>query len=55
MPPSARRVPLQMMDVAPNSTGGFGDVVKAAQVFLRNDLPKISNGRTAQHPNRHPK
>ncbi|MEZ2696598.1 hypothetical protein [Hafnia alvei] len=40
------RAPLQMMGVVPNSTSGFGDIVKAAQFFVRNELPKTSNGRT---------
>ncbi|TBL82188.1 phage portal protein [Hafnia alvei] len=35
---SAHRVPPQMMGVLPNNTGGFGDVVKASQVFVRNEL-----------------
>ena len=35
---SAHRVPPQMMGIIPDNTGGFGDVVKAAQVFVRNEL-----------------
>lgn len=35
---SAHRVPPQMMGVLPNNNGGFGDVVKASQVFVRNEL-----------------
>ena len=35
---SAHRVPPQLMGMMPNNTGGFGDVVKAAQVFVRNEL-----------------
>lgn len=35
---SAHRVPPQMMGIIPNNTGGFGDVEKAAQVFVRNEL-----------------
>ncbi|HFZ1932861.1 phage portal protein [Serratia marcescens] len=35
---SAHRVPPQMMGIIPNNTGGFGDVAKAAQVFVRNEL-----------------
>lgn len=31
-------MPPQMMGVLPNNTGGFADVVKAAQVFVRNEL-----------------
>ncbi len=38
---SAHRVPPQMMGVLPNNTGGFGDVVKAAQVFVRNELTPL--------------
>ncbi|SUW65439.1 phage portal protein, PBSX family [Buttiauxella agrestis] len=38
---SAHRVPPQMMGVIPNNTGGFGDVVKAAQVFVRNELTPL--------------
>ena len=38
---SAHRVPPQMMGVVPNNTGGFGDVVKAAQVFVRNELTPL--------------
>jgi len=30
-----------MMGVIPNNTGGFGDVVKAAQVFVRNELTPL--------------
>ena len=30
-----------MMGVVPNNTGGFGDVVKAAQVFVRNELTPL--------------
>lgn len=38
---NAHRVPPQMMGMMPNSTGGFGDVVKAAQVFVRNELSPL--------------
>lgn len=34
----AHRVPLQMMGIIPDSTGGFGD---AAQVFVRNELSPL--------------
>jgi capsid portal protein len=27
-----------MMGIIPNNTGGFGDVEKASQVFVRNEL-----------------
>lgn len=35
---SAHRVPPQMMGIIPDNSGGFGDAVKAAQVFVRNEL-----------------
>ncbi len=35
---SAHRVPPQMMGVIPDNAGGFGDAVKASQVFVRNEL-----------------
>lgn len=35
---AAHRVPPQMMGIIPNNTGGFGDVGKASQVFVRNEL-----------------
>lgn len=35
---SAHRVPPQMMGIIPEGNGGFGNVVKAAQVFVRNEL-----------------
>lgn len=35
---SSHRVPPQMMGVIPDNTGGFGDVMEAAQVFVRNKL-----------------
>lgn len=41
---AAHRVPPQMMGIMPNNVGGFGDVEKAANVFVRNELlplPKI--------------
>ncbi len=38
---SAHRVPPQMMGIMPNNTGGFGDVVKAAEVFVRNELTPL--------------
>lgn len=38
---SAHRVPPQMMGMMPNNTGGFGDVVKAAEVFVRNELTPL--------------
>lgn len=38
---SAHRVPPQMMGVMPNNTSGFGDVLKASQVFVRNELSPL--------------
>ncbi|WP_413722733.1 phage portal protein [Sodalis sp. RH24] len=35
---SAHRVPPQMMGIIPDNAGGFGDVEKASQVFVRNEL-----------------
>lgn len=38
---SAHRMPPQMMGIIPDNTGGFGDAVKAAQVFVRNELTSL--------------
>ncbi|BDA13541.1 phage portal protein [Aeromonas caviae] len=38
---ASHRVPPQLMGVMPNSTGGFGDVTKAAQVFDINEIDSI--------------
>jgi len=38
---SAHRVPPQMMGIIPDNAGGFGDVQKAAQVFVRNELTPL--------------
>lgn len=38
---STHRVPPQMMGIIPNNTGGFGDVEKASQVFVRNELSPL--------------
>jgi PBSX family phage portal protein len=35
---AAHRVPPQLMGILPTNTGGFGDVEKAARVFVRNEL-----------------
>lgn len=35
---AAHRVPPQMMGIIPQNTAGFGDVEKAAKVFVRNEL-----------------
>lgn len=34
---AAHRVPPQMMVIMPNNVGGFGDVEKAANGFVRNE------------------
>ncbi len=34
---AAHRVPLQMLGIIPNNTGGFGDVEKASRVFVHNE------------------
>ncbi len=38
---SAHRVPPQMMGIIPDNAGGFGDVQKAAEVFVRNELTPL--------------
>lgn len=38
---AAHRVPPQMMGIMPNNVGGFGDVEKAAKVFVMNELLPI--------------
>ncbi|HEF8786425.1 TPA: capsid portal protein, partial [Providencia alcalifaciens] len=35
---AAHRVPPQIMGIIPENVGGFGDVEKAAKVFVRNEL-----------------
>jgi len=35
---AAHRVPPQLLGIVPNATSGFGDVIKAAQVFAANEL-----------------
>ena len=40
---SAHRVPPQMMGILPENSGGFGDVEKAAKVFVRNELHSLQN------------
>ncbi|GLZ92004.1 phage portal protein [Klebsiella quasipneumoniae] len=35
---AAHRVPPQMMGIMPSNVGGFGDIEKAANVFVRNEL-----------------
>ena len=38
---SPHRVPPQMMGIIPDNTGGFGDAVKVAQVFVSNELTPL--------------
>lgn len=38
---AAHRVPPQMMGIMPSNVGGFGDVEKAARVFVRNELQPL--------------
>lgn len=38
---AAHRVPPQLMGIIPTNTGGFGDVEKAARVFVRNELTPL--------------
>ncbi len=35
---AVHRVPPQLMGIIPNNTGGFGDIEKASNVFVRNEL-----------------
>lgn len=44
---AAHRVPPQLMGIIPTNTGGFGDVEKAARVFVRNELTPLQ-GRIAE-------
>ncbi|MFK3810850.1 Presumed portal vertex protein, partial [Escherichia coli] len=43
---AAHRVPPQMMGIMPNNVGGFGDVEKAANVFVRNELSPLQKRLT---------
>ncbi|WP_414502674.1 phage portal protein [Zymobacter sp. IVIA_5232.4 C2] len=38
---AAHRVPPQLMGIIPNNTGGFGDIEKAAAVFVANELEPL--------------
>src|SRR5690606_27280040 len=38
---AGHRIPPQLMGILPNNTGGFGDVVKASQVFVINELEPL--------------
>ena len=41
---ATHRVPPQLMGVMPNSTGGFGNVTEAAQVFDVNEIDSLKAG-----------
>ncbi|EPC02403.1 portal protein [Litchfieldella anticariensis FP35 = DSM 16096] len=38
---AGHRIPPQLMGIIPNNTGGFGDVEKAARVFVTNELEPV--------------
>ena len=38
---AGHRIPPQLMGIVPNNTGGFGDVEKAAKVFVTNELEPV--------------
>jgi capsid portal protein len=38
---AGHRIPPQLMGIIPNNTGGFGDVEKAAKVFVTNELEPV--------------
>jgi capsid portal protein len=40
---AAHRVPPQLMGIVPANTGGFGDTLKAAQVFAANELEPLQS------------
>ncbi|MEQ5732016.1 capsid portal protein, partial [Providencia alcalifaciens] len=40
---AAHRVPPQIMGIIPENVGGFGDVEKAAKVFVRNELMPLQS------------
>lgn len=40
---AAHRVPPQLMGIIPNNTAGFGDAVKAAEVFARNEIQPLQS------------
>lgn len=40
---AAHRVPPQLLGIVPNATSGFGDVIKAAQVFATNELKPLQS------------
>lgn len=47
---AAHRVPPQMMGIMPNNVGGFGDVEKAANVFVKNELLPLQKKFLALNP-----
>lgn len=40
---AGHRVPPQLMGIIPNNTGGFGDIEKAARVFVANELDPLQS------------
>lgn len=40
---AAHRVPPQLMGIVPNNVGGFGDIEKAAEVFVQNELQPLQS------------
>lgn len=40
---AAHRVPPQLLGIVPNNTGGFGDIGKAATVFVKNELEPLQS------------
>lgn len=40
---AAHRVPPQLLGVVPSNTGGFGDIAKAATVFVKNELEPLQH------------
>lgn len=44
---AGHRIPPQLMGIIPNNTGGFGDVEKAARVFVANELEPLQAAMTA--------
>jgi PBSX family phage portal protein len=40
---AAHRIPPQLLGIVPSNAGGFGDVEKAAQVFVLNELTPLQN------------
>ncbi|MDZ5457016.1 phage portal protein [Azohydromonas lata] len=40
---AAHRIPPQLLGIVPSNAGGFGDVEKAAAVFVRNEITPLQN------------